>query len=813
VNLSVMPRLARRVAARTWRHAGREAGFTLIEAVMAMAIFAAVATALAGVLTSSISARSTASERTAAEQIANNQLEWIRSLDYDDVGLTVDGNPPGVVDANGNQSAQGGPTVPPLFTVRIDISWVDDSVPTSYDTKASYKNVVVKVSRARDSKQLTEQSTQVGPRQRAAFGGINKGIVNVRVEGYPPENTPFPDVLVRLNNGPSSPLADTTDAAGTVRFPGLDPATGSAYYDLVVPSFNGYILLPPNDPTVMHFQLAAGASPLLKVLQVYKPVSFTAAFNNSSGTPFVGTVVFTVANSRGSKSYTYTGTPINVTTITNSTTGAAELLVPATYTITVTNQQAAGFFTDVVTQDVPGTLSDYPNDLDATPTVTADPLGSISATVTSAGGPVVGATVTVSGGPRSIATQTATTNASGIIPAFSGLPAGSGYTVTAAKGGWSAPNQSVSVIGGSMNNLSFVFPTGSLKAVVTWATVPVANAAVSLTGGPGAISLSGTSDVNGEVLFSNVPAGLGYTMNAVKSSQTGSVSPTVVGATTTTVPVAMPTVSLVATVTWVGANVTGATVTLSGGPMSLSPISATTTGTGQVTFSNVPTSTNVPAGTGYTLAATKNGQTTTLTNQTVATSPTTSIGIALPTGIITATATWAGQPAGSAAVTISGGPNSPTTYTGPTNGSGVASITVPTTTSTYQYTVSVAKNTGTGSASVSTVTPSPAVPVSVSLTQTKVLTVTVPTNASVSITGGPNGTAGSLPKYTGATTSGTTVNITVPMATGYTYTVRANKTGCSGSGNKSGVNTVSSAATPTTVAVTYTTTACPGPTP
>ena len=226
---------------------------------MAMAIFAMVATALAGVLVSSISARSIASERTAAEQIANDQLEWIRSIDYDDVGQTTDGNPVGIVEVDGDQSAQGGPTVPAKYTVVIEISWVDDAVPTSYSTKASYKNVVVTVSRARDSKQLTQQSTQVGPRQRAALGGINKGIVNVQVTGYPPETAPFPDVLVRLDNGPSSPLADTTDVAGAVRFPALDPATGSSYYDLVVPSFNGYILLP--DPSVTHFQLAAGATP------------------------------------------------------------------------------------------------------------------------------------------------------------------------------------------------------------------------------------------------------------------------------------------------------------------------------------------------------------------------------------------------------------------------------------------------------------------------------------------------------------------------------------------------------------------------
>ncbi len=604
-------------ATRRLRVASSEHGFTLIEAVMAMAIFAVVSTALAGVLTSSISARSGANERTAAEQIANTQLEFIRSISYANVGLTTNGNPSGIVDATGDQSAQGGPTVPTGYTVQIKISWVDDSIPTSPATKANYKNVTVKVFRTRDAKLMTQQSTQIGPRQRAPYGGINKGIVNAQVQYYY-LNTPAPDVLVNLNNGPSSPLADTSDSGGLLRFPALDPATGSTYYDLVIAPFAGYILLP--DPTTTHFQIAAASATPVKVLQIYKPVTLTADFRNSDGTPYVGTVVFTVANSRGSKSYTYTGSPVTVTTITNSTTGASELLVPASYTITVTNQAAASFYTDPVTQSVPASLSNYPTDLAATGTVTADPLGSITATVTSAGGPVNGATVTVSGGPRSIATKTATTNASGIATIGS-LPAGGGYTVTAARAGQSAPNQTASVSGGTATNLTFVLPTGHLKARATWNGTPVPGATISLTGGPGSVSLSGTADSNGEVLFSNVPAGSGYTLTAVMSGQTATASATVVGATTTTTIIALPTVTVVGAVNWAGSSVTGATVTLAGGPLSLSTLTATTNSSGQATF------TNVPAGGSYTLTATKSGQTTTLTGQTLTTSPTTNVNL------------------------------------------------------------------------------------------------------------------------------------------------------------------------------------------
>jgi type II secretory pathway pseudopilin PulG len=890
-----MLRAGRQVIRRAQRALGREHGFTLIEAVLAMAIFAAVVTALGGVLTSSISARSLASQRTAAEQIANDQIEWIRSLDYDtEVGLTGAANPNGVVNPTGDQSAQGGPTVPAKYTATITIKWVDDPVPTAFVTHANYKNVTVSVFRATDSKRLTQQSTVISPRQKVALGGINKGTVVALVQDYLSPKNPHPGVTVNLSNGPSSPLSDATDSSGKVTFPRLDPATGSTYYDLVVPTFSGgWIALP--DAATTHFQLAAGATPSTKVLQVYKPVTLTFQPQNSSGTPFSSAAVFTVSGPEGTDDFTYTAGagPITVTSLTKA--GVTIPLPPGVYTIT----PKSGMYADPVTQNVPANFGNYPGDLAASASITSDPLGTISATVTSAGTGtlIAGATVTVAGGPRSVATQTATTNSSGVAT-FTGLPAGSGYTVTAAKGTWSAPNQTASVSGGSVTNLAFALPQGHLKAVVSWAGTPVLGATVTLTGGGGGVSLSGTSDSTGAVLFSNVASGSGYTLSAtVATGQTATVSPTVVGGTTTTVSVPMPTVSLVATVAWANnGSVSGATVSLSGGPMSLSTISATTTSGGQVTFNNVP------AGTGYTLSATKNGQTTTLTSQTVTTSPTTSIGIALPTGTITTTATWAGQPAGSATVTITAGPDGGT-YTGTTNSSGVAAVTVPATTSTYPFTVTVTKNTGSGSTSVSTVgtganvaagvtmtptgtialtaasltwagqfVPSASVTITggpnagatytgttsatgvlnvtvpatsssfpytvaisknggtgsngavaapasgatvtatVALTPTKVLTVTVATNSSITITGGPNGAAGSAPTYSGVTTATTSVAITVPVGTG-TYTVRAHNTPCSAAGNKSGSATVSSLAAPTTVTVTYSTATCPGPTP
>ena len=88
-------------------------------------------------------------------------------------------------------------------------------MPTSPATKANYKNVTVTVFRARDwQAALDSRAPRSARASGLPFGGINKGIVNVTGAGLLRPNAPIPDVLVNLNNGPSSPLGDTTDAAG-----------------------------------------------------------------------------------------------------------------------------------------------------------------------------------------------------------------------------------------------------------------------------------------------------------------------------------------------------------------------------------------------------------------------------------------------------------------------------------------------------------------------------------------------------------------------------------------------------------------------
>ena len=196
-----------------------------------------------------------------------------------------------------------------------------------------------------------------------------------------------------------------------------------------------------------------------------------------------------------------------------------------------------------------------------------------------------------------------------------------------------------------------------------------------------------------------------------------------------------------------------------------------------------------------------------------------------PTGTIAVNAAkWANVGAGGATVTITGGANTGATYTGTTNASGVVSIVVPTTSSANPYTVTVTKNGGSGSSTVTSLASGATATVTPALTPVKTLTLTIQAGGvnqaskpiTLSITGGPNGTAGAAPAYGGAftTSASSTIAISLPSGSG-TYTVKAYVTGCTGTTNRSNNagNSVSAAAATTTATINMTSSTCPAAAP
>ena len=562
------------------------AGFTLIEALLAMVLFVMVAAALAGVLISAVNARGVARQKTVAEQVAVEQVEQVRKYEYDKLGF-VGGNPSGTIPVSEASKTVSVSGIQLLVTTAI--SYVSDPTPTSYATSANYKKVVVTVRRASDSKLLTRQATYVAPPARAPLGGIGNAIVNVQVVDYG-SNTPVEGAAVDLATGPSAPRSDVTDVTGTVTFPALTPnpvSGATAYYDITA-GYSGYVTLSDDvsPGTAAHVQLGPGQT-LNTAIRIYKPAELTVEVHRADGSNYPGIGTVTVSSSRGSETFSYSGSDLVLTTL------DGEPIVPTLeYTVSA---QLGALTPTPVTQYVP---DDYPSDLTSTITLGVPDYATLAVTVTQGGLPAAGAAVSITGGPDAI-NISGTADSNGFI-AFD-VPAGNGYIASATKLGQSASQTGISAPAGLTTpvSLSLLPPVGSIVATVTWAGSPAAGKTVKLTGGPSGVNLTGTTNGVGQVTFINLTPGSGYVVTADPTpgfniSQTASVT----AASTTPVTLALPTANLTVNVKRSGVNQSAATVRLTGGPMGIT-VTGTTNTSGNVTF------TNVPVGSGYTVKAWK----------------------------------------------------------------------------------------------------------------------------------------------------------------------------------------------------------------
>jgi type II secretory pathway pseudopilin PulG len=362
--------------------ARREAGITLIETVFAIAIFGTVGTSLIGMLTSATVADGRARQKTIALELAQQQVEYIRQLNFSDVGTQI-GNPPGVVVSSTSKRVMG-----LWYTLTTRIRWVNDPVPTSFATYANYKQVRVTVARASDNTRLARIYTYLSNSTRASQGGVNNSIINVTVMDFA-LNAPLQGATVNLWDGLSPNASDVTDETGIVTFPALteSPSSGQYMYYDVTASLTGYqtareytlqrikpsATIPPGDSTVAenvkagHVSLAPSET-LPVTLMLYKPAKINILLNDSTGAPYSGTACVTIGApgpDRGAQKIAVTGGSATLDTI------DGEKIVPSpTYRVGVGT--AAGMTpsnacttaaTTYVTNQMKVVPDDYPNNV------------------------------------------------------------------------------------------------------------------------------------------------------------------------------------------------------------------------------------------------------------------------------------------------------------------------------------------------------------------------------------------------------------------------------------------------------------------
>ena len=235
----------------------REDGFTLVELVISLTVFAILALSMLGLFTSLVHSTIVAKRRAVASSLANNQMEYLKSLPYD--SLAVAG---GSIYSATPLPATVTQTVDHVaYTVKTSISYVDEAYDGcgSYPTQAmkelycrnyppptgapatdanpqDYKIAHVSVS---DSSNfvLAEVDTQISARVAETASATGALFVSVLDNNGNPVSGATISV-VNTTVSPTVNVSDSTDSNGVAIFYGLPPDNKDDY--TVSASKSGY---------------------------------------------------------------------------------------------------------------------------------------------------------------------------------------------------------------------------------------------------------------------------------------------------------------------------------------------------------------------------------------------------------------------------------------------------------------------------------------------------------------------------------------------------------------------------------------------
>jgi len=205
-------------------YASRLRGMTLIDVIVGSAIALIFFLAVFQLLRASALISTLATETAAATSIANTQMEYIRSLDYDAVG-TVGGIPAGAIAQNATTTEDGVP-----YAVRTFIQYYDDPADGTgaSDTNGvttDYKQVKVSVSfNTMTGGHTVTVDTNIAPQGiETTTGGGTLRAVAVDAGGNPVAGATV--TIYDPSTTPAVNLSTFTDSAGTVLLGGAATST------------------------------------------------------------------------------------------------------------------------------------------------------------------------------------------------------------------------------------------------------------------------------------------------------------------------------------------------------------------------------------------------------------------------------------------------------------------------------------------------------------------------------------------------------------------------------------------------------------
>jgi len=196
----------------------------MVDVVVGSALVLIIFTGLFSLLRASIEVSGLAKLKATATDVASSQMEYIRSLEYAEVG-TVGGIPAGLIPQQATTTSAG-----VSYAVRTYIAYADDphdgsGVSDTNGIPTDYKRVKVVVTYVMDgvSRDVTLATTVAPPGIESTTGGGTLQIRAVNAVG-----APVAGADVRIQNTATSPTIDFTtftDALGYVSLPGAPTST------------------------------------------------------------------------------------------------------------------------------------------------------------------------------------------------------------------------------------------------------------------------------------------------------------------------------------------------------------------------------------------------------------------------------------------------------------------------------------------------------------------------------------------------------------------------------------------------------------
>ena len=209
-------------------------GFTLIEIILSIGILGIATGSLFVTLILGLRIINDSKLRATATSLADERIEQIRNLSYDDVGI-VGGIPPGQLPSNETVSIQG-----VNYTVTFDVRYIDDIL----DNKAPTDTVPTDYKKARVS---VAWPTKIGSKPVTAITNIApKGIETtsgggtLRIQVFDSVPQAVPQANVQVVNNLLQPVINVTGQAddnGEYLLPGAPIANSS--YEIII-SRGGY---------------------------------------------------------------------------------------------------------------------------------------------------------------------------------------------------------------------------------------------------------------------------------------------------------------------------------------------------------------------------------------------------------------------------------------------------------------------------------------------------------------------------------------------------------------------------------------------